>query len=100
MLYICVRWLHSSQADPVLLYSELDEERWETRKVEVFPDLSIGYADASTHSAQTRLGLMPVPLLAEINADPQFVGIEIDAAAFEQAWSYRKNPLWPEPITS
>lgn len=34
----------------------------------------------------TELGLLPVPPLAEINADAQFFGICITAAEFETLW--------------
>ncbi len=44
MKYIKVKWLHSHPDEPVLLYSELDKDRWETRKVEVFADGRIGFA--------------------------------------------------------
>src|SRR5262249_25192281 len=36
--WIRVEWRHDSPDDPVVLYSELDAERWETRKVDVYAD--------------------------------------------------------------
>jgi len=42
MTYLKVKWIHSHPDAPVLLYSELDRERWEVRKVEVFRDGSLG----------------------------------------------------------
>lgn len=38
MKYLFVRWIHNFPDEPVLLYSELDKSRFETRKIEVFPD--------------------------------------------------------------
>ncbi len=38
MNYIRVRWLHENPEAPVLVVSELDDHRWERRKVEVFAD--------------------------------------------------------------
>jgi hypothetical protein len=42
---------------PVVLYSELDDNRFEVRKVEVFRDGRLGYADAVRSSGGTGLGL-------------------------------------------
>jgi hypothetical protein len=45
--YLECEWIHDFPDDPVLLYSELDRERWETRKVDLFRDGSKGWADAA-----------------------------------------------------
>jgi hypothetical protein len=86
MNYIKVVWKHSSQADPVLLYSELDSERWEVRKVEVFPDGKMSYAASNTSCGGTELGLIPVPPLGEINANAEFEGRQITSAEFQSVW--------------
>jgi hypothetical protein len=72
MEYIKVKWLHSHPDEPVLLYSELDDNRWETRKVEVFADGSIGFASATedTSSTNTKLSIVPIPTVEEIASDP------------------------------
>ena len=44
MQYIRVRWNHDRSDEPVELWSELDGESWEVRKVEVFPDGHLGFA--------------------------------------------------------
>ncbi|WP_439893095.1 DUF6881 domain-containing protein (plasmid) [Ralstonia sp. 25C] len=84
--YIDVQWRHSSDADPTRLVSELDVQRMEIRKLEFFGDGRVGYASADHTSHGTALGLLPVPPLAEINADPQFVGVGITAAEFSALW--------------
>ncbi|MFE0756816.1 DUF6881 domain-containing protein [Inquilinus sp. NPDC058860] len=89
MEYIQVRWLHSFPNEPVLLISELDEARRETRKIEIFPDGSIGYADNRVEHGGTRLGLVPVPSIAKIAADPEFVPEEVTREEFEEVWSLR-----------
>jgi len=38
MQYLKVRWIHPSQEDPVVLLSELDSDRYEVRKIEIFAD--------------------------------------------------------------
>ena len=71
------------------MLSELDDERWETRKIEIFPDGSKGYATRTEESGRTFLGERPVPPLAEIAADPQFILGKISEDEFEAAWSSR-----------
>jgi hypothetical protein len=50
MQYIKVVWKHDHPEEPIVLYSELDEDRWEVRKVEVFRVGSAGYATATSSS--------------------------------------------------
>ena len=84
--YIRVAWLHSFPDEPCLLYSEIDIERREIRKVEEFPNGCLGFACAETSSPKTKLGEEPIPPLVEIAADPQFSPVEITKAQFEAIW--------------
>ncbi|WP_420869865.1 DUF6881 domain-containing protein [Bradyrhizobium septentrionale] len=52
MTYLKVKWIHALCHRPVLIYSELDDEHWELRKVEILPDGRIGYANALTYTQQ------------------------------------------------
>jgi hypothetical protein len=89
MNYIRVQWLHETPEAPVLAVSELDDHRWERRKVEVFADGSKGYAMKGEERGGTRLGLVPLPPFDEIAADPQFLPEEITEEEFEAIWSAR-----------
>jgi Domain of unknown function (DUF6881) len=84
--YIRVEWKHEHPDEPILLYSELDEERWEVRKVEVFRGGGATYAWAKGSTGTTWLGERPVPTLAEIAADAVFVVREISRVDFEAVW--------------
>jgi uncharacterized protein DUF6881 len=86
MIYIKVRWKHDDPNDPILLYSELDDERWEVRKAEVFSDGSSGYADPAAARGTTLLGLIPIPTLSEIAAIPEFDPVAITKDEFEAVW--------------
>jgi hypothetical protein len=86
MTYIKVAWRHTSLDDPVLLYSELDGGRWEIRKVEVFPDGSMGYAASNSSFGGTDLGKVPVPSLSAINTSAEFDAQLITSAEFEKVW--------------
>ncbi len=91
MNYIQVEWKHSFPMEPVLLYSELDDNRWEVRKVEIFSDGHWGYADSAESFGGTRLGKEPLPPLDEIAADMQFSPTEISNEEFEQVWARRND---------
>ena len=87
MKYIKVKWIHSIQSEPVLLYSELDDQRMEVRKVEVFADGSMDFADRMRQKGNARLGKVPVPPLDEIAADSEFEPFEIEQSEFDSVWA-------------
>lgn len=86
MDYFACRWHHNDGDSPIDLYSEIDDSRWEVRKVECFLDGRMHFADAQEYSGDTRLGEVPLPPLEEIANDPEFSPREIDKAAFEIIW--------------
>lgn len=89
MIYMKAWWHHDSTDEPVLLYSELDAQRWEIRSVEVFRDGRIGYASEAESAGPTMLGQLPVPEFDEIRADPEFDVEEITREEFEAVWERR-----------
>lgn len=91
MTYIRVRWTHSLPNTPVLLYSELDDQRWEVRKVEVYGDGHKGFASSAESAGDTGLGKEPIPPLTEIRSDPQFDPSEISKDEFEVVWVARNH---------
>lgn len=86
MRYLDVLWRHASPAEPVRLVSEIDEAGRELRKLEFFVDGRVGYAFESREAGGTCLSLEPLPSLAQINAQGQFDGMEIEALTFEELW--------------
>jgi hypothetical protein len=92
MQYMKVMWKHNNSDEPIALYSELDDNRWEIRKVEVFPVGSFGYASATSSSRSTRSGIVPVPQLSKIASDPDFEPSEITREEFEKVWSEATDP--------
>jgi hypothetical protein len=91
MTYIKVKWIHSNSNEPILLYSEIDEERMEQRKVEIFADGRYDYASSSESAGSTRLGEVPIPALSEIASDPQFEPVKIPKQEFEEVWEKRRK---------
>lgn len=84
--YFACQWIGAGPGYPVHLYSELDADRWEVRKVDVFPDGSMGFADELREHRGTFLGTAPVPAIEEIAQDPQFLPRQIDKDEFERVW--------------
>jgi hypothetical protein len=72
---------------PREFYSELDERRYERRKIEIFADGRVGIAPTHRPREKTQLGLEPVPSLFDIQKQGEFQTREITAAEFEKKWS-------------
>jgi hypothetical protein len=87
MNYLKVLWVHPTNNDPVLLFSELDFDRWEVRKVEVFSDGSFGLANRQVQIGSTVLGEVPIPEISEILLDKEFIPSSISEFEFEDIWS-------------
>lgn len=91
MRYQRVRWLQDSPEFPVLLYSEIDDDGWEVRKIDEYANGHRDLAGADLETGSTILGLDRVPTLDEINKDHQFDGVEITAEEFEEIWARAKE---------
>ena len=87
MYYVAVEWIHTTPDEPIQLYYELDTDRHERRKIEVYRDGTTHSADAAHGQGSTFLSWEPHPSLAEINADPQFLAHEIAVQDFEHLWN-------------
>ncbi len=90
MRYLYVKWLHKNPGDPIHLYSEIDDQSYECRKVEIYADGRKGFADASEQAGGTILGSMPVPPLAEIATQSEFEAKEVPAEVFQNIWIKRR----------
>jgi hypothetical protein len=86
MEYLKVKWIHSDPRFPVWKYTELDDDRYETRKVELFADGRCGYADDTEEAGGTGLGPYPELPLGEIAKDPEFEAFQISKEEFEKVW--------------
>lgn len=91
MTYIKVYWKHNFSDEPIFLFSELDDNRNEIRKVEVYKNDLMGYAWGDISSNGTYLSECELPELGVINEDAQFEGIEIRKEEFEKIWKKAIN---------
>jgi hypothetical protein len=85
--YIRVRWVHDFPDEPVELWSELDADRFELRKLEIWADGRVGYAAPKLEAGGTRLGTEPVASLEELGSDPQFEPAEVSESDFNALWA-------------
>lgn len=86
MIYLKVHWSHDSENQPVAFYSEMEDDRMEVRKVELFADGSLGFADEKRSSGRTMLGALPMPATEELAAGPHYEVEEITREEFEDIW--------------
>jgi hypothetical protein len=87
MIYFKTTWRHDSDNDPVLIYCELNDARWELRKVEVYRDGRMGFANEKEEYLGTMLALRQDPPIEEIAAQPDFEPSVISADEFDAVWS-------------
>jgi len=86
MRYIRIKWFHTYPDEPVEIYSEIEADGWEVRKIEIFRDGSSSYASSVKRVGTSGLAEVPILSLREINSDPQFQATEISRAEFEKLW--------------
>lgn len=89
--YIYSKWYNPPAGLPFEFYSEMDSHRYETRKIEIFAGGKVGIAGDKLSVGGTELGLVPVPELDEIRAQPEFFVKEISADEFELKWKEAAN---------
>ncbi|MBE9556352.1 MAG: hypothetical protein IMF08_05795 [Proteobacteria bacterium] len=87
MIYLKVHWSHDSEKQPVAFYCEMEDDRMEIRKVELYADGSLGYANEKRSSGKTTLGALPMPTIAELSASPNHEAHEITRTEFDEIWS-------------
>ena len=81
-----VRWKHQSSHDPVILLSEIDSNRFEVRKVEIYADGRMGFANENASAEDTVLGEKAISSASEIARDSQFLVASINVQEFEEVW--------------
>ena len=88
MKFIFMKWLNAQDDEPIEIYSEIDEDRWETRKVEIYRDGTSTYARPGHSTGTTVLAEYPLPTIEKICSNPNFEAKEIRSREFEHIWTY------------
>jgi len=87
MSFIKTTWVYARPDRPVRLYSELDEDRWEVRKVNVYSDGHCAYADEHNEVGGVMLSDQPFLPLSELSDTQELRTIEISSEEFEHIWA-------------
>lgn len=95
--FVKVVWHHDLVDEPVVLCSELDGDRYEIRKVEVFRDGRRVCADSGGATGDCALGEIPVPSVPDLEAAGEFSAVEVGEREFEVEWAAAHGGRWPPP---
>lgn len=87
MEYVKVAWEHDFPDEPVIYLSELGEDRYETRKVQLYRDGRADWADEHHETATVGLSEISFPSVEEISRQPDCRAEQISSEEFEQAWT-------------
>ncbi len=93
MKYLCVKWIHNFPNESIIIYSELDGNYFETRKVEVYSNGTKGFSSKTEEFGGTYLSTEPIPPINQIVMDPEFIPEEITKEEFEKIWQGRLQHL-------
>lgn len=78
---------HQQGINEPVTYVELDEERWEVRKVQLFSDGRVISASGKGSTGTTTLADAPMPLLRDLRLSMKLEVVEIGRAEFEDVWN-------------
>ena len=90
MQYVKVEWAHEFDNEPVTYLSEIGNDRYETRKVQIYRNGRMEWSDETHETATVGLSEVPFPSLEEISSQAEFTASLIDASDFEPAWNRAK----------
>ncbi|MUZ66386.1 DUF6881 domain-containing protein [Agrobacterium vitis] len=93
MIYMHVKCDFDHEDQPIEIYSEMDDDRNEIRKVHFFSNGECEIASKYFETVYTGLSSEPLPSVEEINADGQFFARLISSHEFEIQWEkeFKKN---------
>ena len=92
MRYLLAEWTHQEEDEPYLLYSEMDEERRETRRVEFYRNgITFSYGGERGNEGALRQEPFPEDLRdlqpPEAETEGDFSAQEISPGLFYEIWN-------------
>ncbi|MFG2399428.1 DUF6881 domain-containing protein [Streptomyces lydicus] len=87
MKYWKVIWHHEFKDEPIVLFSEIGEDGYETRKVQEYRDGRRLRTDGTDETREIGLSEIPVGDIEDVAAQPEFSASVISLADFEVAWN-------------
>jgi uncharacterized protein YpuA (DUF1002 family) len=97
MAYERTEWRHDNPNSPVDIYSELDEDRWEVRKVEVFADGRMQYSDGVDSTGDSGLSEVPLPPITPREPGSPLHVTVVDEETFDRMWDLAVAPGADQP---
>ncbi|MGW1197289.1 DUF6881 domain-containing protein [Streptomyces sp. NPDC002536] len=91
--YWKVLWHHDFQEEPVVLIMEIDQDGYETKKVQEYRDGRILMADEHHEGRTIGLSEIAVGSIDEVAAQPEFSAHVISNAKFEEWWDRAQWPI-------
>ncbi|WP_344101870.1 DUF6881 domain-containing protein [Nocardiopsis rhodophaea] len=91
MRYVRVKWEHDFEDDPVVYLSELGEDGYELRKVQIYRDGRTEWADETRETETVGLSEIAFPSNEEISSSPGFCARDISREEFERFWREAKS---------
>ena len=92
MKYIKIHWIHNFKEEPEFIYSKIDKEGYEVKKVEIFKNGH--YIIYSENNNSDRLAEGIYPSLEELTFEEEsesMQAIEISEKEFNEVWSRYSN---------
>ncbi|MFG1790410.1 DUF6881 domain-containing protein [Nocardia sp. NPDC049149] len=86
MRYMKVMRTNASDDDPAIVFSEIDDDGYESRKVEIFVSGRSDFASVSMEGEPTWLATAPLPSADEVSLQPGCKGEDISAVEFQAEW--------------
>ena len=88
MEYVKLKWFHDIETEPCIIYSEISDQRYEVRKIEVYKSGVCVKCDENMIGSQAILADVPFPTDFDvINQDKQFYITYINKEEFERIWN-------------
>jgi len=87
--YLKVSWIHNNEDYPIDFYFELDDDFNELKKIEIYKNGLVGYADKENEINGTIVSEEKIPSSDEISKQKEFILVEITKEEFYKIYIER-----------
>lgn len=87
MKYMRTELRETEKGLPRLIFSEIEDNGIELRKIEIYDDGMIGYAFDKIEVGKTALADQIIPTVEEINKDDDIIASYLEREEFEKIWN-------------
>ena len=96
MMYVRIDWTHDYDSEPIAIYSEINHEGYEVRKIELYRDGQVGFAQGEIEYNGAGLSEKTFPPLDELNSQDEWDETRaelIHKEDFERVWVMNVLPI-------